>query len=237
MVSTRSLAAALIITLLVSIQVSAITPDRGLENPLLLSEIGYGSLVYGSFNLDTQHYLVSYAEYDVFAEGHGAFIYQVGQDDEADIFSFVGTKELDHTQVGFTLHRFSNPVSEWLVDLGVAYTAGDLVARVAVHSIPLSDIEQIHERSSISVGAALNLADLGLVGLDARLQEQQYEGYVVLEPRPDFTLRFSLRSNADKWDKAGFDLWYTRDRLIGHVAVVMSQNWQRDIRLGFGIRF
>lgn len=57
MVSTRSLAAALIITLLVSIQVSAITPDRGLENPLLLSEIGYGSLVYGSFNLDTQHYL------------------------------------------------------------------------------------------------------------------------------------------------------------------------------------
>lgn len=237
MIKPRSLLVAFAVALLFSVQTSAFTPERSLENPLFLSEIGREALFYGAWSPQTERYLLAYGEYDWLARGHGAFIFQIGQEEEADIFSFIGTKEQGDALFGFAVHRFFSPVSEWLVDLAAAYRVRQLVGRIGVHSIPIADLKGIQERSKISIGTTLSLNDSLSLGVDAWPLEQQYDGFVAFALDPAATARVNLRFSREQLDQVGIDFWYRRERILAHFAYTLGQNWDGTISFGMGFKF
>ena len=79
---------------LISSQGYAQTPERALENPVFLSEIGDSQMVYASYTTGAEQFLVSYVEYDEFAKGYGAFTFLTsGKEEEGGAISFVAVKE------------------------------------------------------------------------------------------------------------------------------------------------
>ncbi len=237
MKKARNLLATMIITLfLFSVQVYAMTPDRSLNNPLFLSEMGNVKLIYGAYDATNEKFLVSYAEYDEYAKGHGAFILQANREDDAKVFSFIGTKELGNIGLGLAVHRVTSPSSEWLLDLGVSY-GRRVVGRIGIHDVPIASWDEIKERSNFSIGGTVYLTESLAVGVDARLLDQQYDGLLRLVLSQDLTATLNLMYKDLQWESVGANVWLNRNNLVIHLGYTLEHNWESSFRFGLGFRF
>lgn len=237
MKKARNLLATMIITFfLFSVQVYAMTPDRSLNNPLFLSEIGNVKMAYGAYDPTNEKFLVSYAEYDEYAKGHGAFILQMGREDDANVLSFIGTKEFGDIGLGFAVHRVTSPSSEWLLDLGVSY-GGRVVGRIGIHDVPIASWDEIKERSNFSIGGTVYLTESVSLGVDARLLDQQYDGFLTFVFSPNLTATLNLMYKDLQWESVGANVWLNRNNLVIHLGYILEHNWESSFRFGLGFRF
>lgn len=227
----------LIITfVLASGQGYARTPDRALQNPLFLAEIGKNEMIYAGYATGSEQILVSYAAYDEFANGYGAFTFLTsGQEETSGTISFVAVKEYGNTALAFGIYRGNG---ETHLDVGAAYGFEKIVVRAALHKVPLMRWVENKDQISVSLGGSVDITDTIQVGVDLRPGDTwQYEAYSQIEIMPYLTGRIKVGFRELSWQNAGVEFWASRNQVLVHLGYTLSENFTSDFYLGIGFRF
>lgn len=221
---------------LVSGQGYAQTPDRALENPLFLAEVGDTRLVYASYATGAEQLLVSYVEYDEFASGYGAFTFLTsGKEEEGGTVSFVAVKEYDNTNFGIGIYRGNGVTS---LDAGLSYGFSKVDVRVGVHDVPLNRWQENKDQINVSLGASVDITDCVRVGVDARPGDAwEFDFHSQIEVTPNLATRVSVGFEQTKWQDAGLEVWLSRNQVLIHIGYTLNQDLTSDFRLGLGFRF
>jgi len=222
---------------LLSMPTLAITPERGLENPVFLAEMDQERLLYGSYALDLGEFLVSYAEYDVYARGHGAFLLRGGGDADTTV-SFIGTREMEGVNLGLGLHRVSGTETQWLLDLGASYQKGSVAGRAGVHNLPFTQWKELPDHRDVSVGASVYLSEAVILGMDVKpFDGFTAQGHLMIVVSPDLRARVYVVHQDAQWESAGADGWYRRGDLLFHLGYRMRHDRSGYFRFGIGFSF
>lgn len=233
---SRVLWTILVITfVLASGQGYAHTPDRALENPLFLSEMGENQMVYAGYTTGAEQFVVSYAEYDEFANGYGAFTFLTSGEEKAGSISFIAVKEYGNVNFGVGIYREDGIVS---VDAGLSYSLEKVEVRAGVHNVPLTRWSENKDQISVSVGGSVDVTETIRVGVDARPGDTwEFNIHSQMELTPDLVTRVSVGFAETKWKDAGIELWVSRNTVLVHLGYTLKKDSTSDFRLGLGYRF
>ena len=232
---SRLLAIVVITFVLASGQGYARTPDRALTNPLFLTEADDSGMLYVGYLAGTKQFLVSYAEYDEFANGYGAFIIQTAGPEEDGRLSFVAVKEFGNADVGIGMHRVAGTMN---LDLGMSYDYEKVSVRAAVHEVPLTRWEEGKDQIGVSLGGSVEVTDSVVVGLDVRPGDKwKYDVHSSIAFTPSIATRVNVGFQGPKWSEVGTDVWYSHKRFLIHVGYTLNSDLHSDFRLGLGFSF
>lgn len=220
---------------LISGQVYACTPDRALENPLFLSEIEESPLVYVGYTTGAEQFLVSYVEYDEFANGYGAFTFLTSGKGEAGSVSFVAVKEYQNGSIGMGIHRGDGVTS---VDAGLSYSFGKVEIRAGIHDVPLTRWNENKDQINVSVGGSVDITETIRVGVDARTRDTWgFTLHSQIELTPNLITGVNVGFAETKWKDAGIELWVSRNKVLVHLGYTLKSDLTSAFRLGLGFRF
>ncbi|HHY09016.1 MAG TPA: hypothetical protein GX528_00465 [Firmicutes bacterium] len=236
MIFRQQILAILVITFVLGTGlVQAFTPDRALENPLFLAEIGDKQLLFASCAWNARVCQVFYAEYDEFAKGYGAIALQTAGKDKPVSFSFIAVKEFDDISVAVGVHRVPGEVN---LAAGLAYNYGKTSVRAAVHAIPVIPLIEKAADTVLSLGAATALTETVSVGVDFFPHEEwAFEIYSSFSPAPPLKTLISIGLKGTAWHDAGIKLWFDYKDWLIHVGYTIRNGPSNDLRCGIGFKF
>ncbi|HHY16184.1 MAG TPA: hypothetical protein GX521_08935 [Firmicutes bacterium] len=234
---TQRLIAISVITLIAAAcPAAAFTPDRALQNPLFLSEIGDCQIVYGGYASDSGQFHLIYAEHDRFAQGYGALALQAGGEDTPSRIAFIAVKEYENFTVGAGVHRADGEVT---IDLGAGYSAGPVAVTLAVHEVPIVPRpEGSGQQASLSLGATLTISDSLMVGAETSPGEAwQSEVYTTFTPLPKVKAHLGVGFSGASWRQAAIRLWYKQEQFVLQLGYTLHREHHSSFRFGVGFRF
>lgn len=226
----------LVAFVLTSSQGYARTPDRALENPLFLADIGETEMLYAGYAMDAQGFLISYAEYDEFANGYGAVTFFTGgQEETGGTISFVAVKEYEHADLAVGIYRGNG---ETYVDVGVAYEVDQLTVRAGLHEVPLTRWDEKKDQVSVSLGGSVDVTDTVQLGVDLRSGDPWHcNVHSQIEIMLNLTARISVGFYDLGWQDAGVDLWATYQQVLFHLGYTLHEDLTGSLYLGLGFQF
>lgn len=226
----------LVAFVLTSSQGYACTPDRALENPLFLADIGETEMLYVGYAMDAQGFLISYAEYDAFANGYGAVTFVTGgQEETGGTISFVAVKEYENADLAVGIYRGNG---ETYLEGGVAYEVEQLTVRAGLHKVPLAKWDEKKDQISVSLGGSVEVTDTIQVGVDLRSGDPwQYSVHSQIEIMPNLTARISVGFQELSWQDAGVELWATHQQVLFHLGYTLHEDLSGSLYLGLGFQF
>jgi hypothetical protein len=208
----------------------AISPDDALENPGLLPQIGKDRLLYTSYALGHNSYLLSYSEYDEFVDGYGAVFMRRQGNEPITTWSYLAARVQGNTGIGLGIHKGRD--SNWLMDLGWSYKNNLLNLSFSLNDLwPAGSSDKIHYRA----GASINITSMVSLGVDTEFSgTTSYIGYVTLKFSPKLKSTISFAEKDSNWKPYTFEIWVISRRLLLNAAHKLDNEFTR---LGLGVTF